>query len=116
MRALVTGVAGFIGSTLAEELLRRSHYVRGVDSFTSFYSAAAKRRNLQNLLIQSDFSFQETDLRYCELSPLLTGVDTVFHLAAQPVYDYPGRTDSHCTISTTFWLRSVCWRRLEMHR
>ncbi len=41
---LVTGVAGFIGSNLAEALLARGHRVRGLDNFLS-----GKRENLEGL-------------------------------------------------------------------
>jgi nucleoside-diphosphate-sugar epimerase len=37
MAWLVTGIAGFIGSHLAEELIRASDQVIGVDAFTSYY-------------------------------------------------------------------------------
>ena len=44
-RYLVTGAAGFIGSSLARELLRRGEQVRGVDNF-----ATGKRENLTDIL------------------------------------------------------------------
>lgn len=37
MKALVTGVAGFIGSTLAERLVRAGEDVVGIDCFTDYY-------------------------------------------------------------------------------
>ncbi|MGH7244666.1 MAG: GDP-mannose 4,6-dehydratase [Phycisphaerales bacterium] len=43
---LITGVAGFIGSHTAEELLRSGHRVIGIDNFDPFYSERAKRLNL----------------------------------------------------------------------
>ena len=46
MRALVTGVAGFIGSTLADALLARGDRVLGVDTFTPYYARAAKEANV----------------------------------------------------------------------
>jgi UDP-glucuronate 4-epimerase len=44
--ALVTGAAGFIGSHLAERLLREGVRVTGVDCFTDYYDPVLKRRNL----------------------------------------------------------------------
>jgi len=47
MKALVTGCAGFIGSTLTERLLEDGFYVFGIDSFTDYYSRAYKESNLE---------------------------------------------------------------------
>ena len=49
MRSLVTGVAGFIGSTLAETLVERGDKVIGIDSFLDYYDRAIKEQNLQTL-------------------------------------------------------------------
>ena len=84
MRALVTGAAGFIGSTLAERLVEQGHVVRGVDCFTPYYDTAAKRANLAGLLEHPLFELAQADLRVRDPAPLLGDVDVVFHLAAQP--------------------------------
>jgi len=81
---LVTGVAGFIGSHLAEALLARGYRVVGVDTLLDFYPVMIKRANLASLHQQAAFEFIEADLRACDLDSLLTGVNYVFHLAAQP--------------------------------
>lgn len=83
MRALVTGVAGFIGSHLAEALVAQGHVVRGVDAFLPTYDEAAKRRNLSTLLRSQLFELRELDLRR-DARGLLDGVDVVFHQAGQP--------------------------------
>ncbi len=81
-RALVTGVAGFIGSHLAQHLLASGYDVVGLDSFTSYYSSELKRTNLNPLLGKRGFSFREMDiLDLQELPPDLTHI---YHLAAQP--------------------------------
>ena len=82
MRVLVTGVAGFIGSHLAERLLAAGHAVVGVDCFTPYYPRPVKERNLAALT--GDFAFRELDLSADPLDGLLDGVDVVFHLAAYP--------------------------------
>ena len=46
MRALVTGVAGFVGSHLAESLRARGDSVLGIDCFTAYYDRAAKEANV----------------------------------------------------------------------
>jgi len=83
MRALVTGVAGFIGSTLAERLLGRGAEVVGIDCFTDYYPRPIKEANLSRLRQQPSFRFVEASLQQADLAALLDGVTHVFHLAAQ---------------------------------
>lgn len=83
MRALVTGGAGFIGSTLSERLLEQGASVRAIDAFTDFYPRPLKERNLENLRGRTGYEFIEGDLRDLDLSAALDGVTHVFHLAAQ---------------------------------
>ena len=78
-RALVTGVAGFIGSQLAEELLKSGHEVTGIDCFTPYYEERLKRAN-----VPDGIRLVECDLRDAELAALIDGNDVVFHQAAQP--------------------------------
>ena len=84
MHALVTGTAGFIGSTLADRLLGDGWQVRGIDCFTHYYDPAAKRRNLLGAQDNPRFELVEADLLDADLASLLEGVDVVFHQAAQP--------------------------------
>jgi len=83
MRCLVTGVAGFIGSHLAERLLADGHEVCGVDAFVDYYARHIKERNLEVARSSNRFTFVEGDLLKLDLAPLLDGVDWVFHQAAQ---------------------------------
>ena len=46
--AIITGVAGFIGSSLAEKLLKDNFKVVGIDSFTNYYSLHIKEKNIEN--------------------------------------------------------------------
>jgi nucleoside-diphosphate-sugar epimerase len=84
MRSVITGVAGFIGSHLAEKLLALGHEVVGVDKFLDNYARRFKDSNLSQFANHPSFSFINNDLTGIELSRLLTGTDYVFHLAAQP--------------------------------
>ena len=84
MIALVTGVAGFIGSNLAARLIEEGWTVRGVDRFTAYYEESAKRANLAPLQGHERFELVEADLLTTELSPLIDGVNVVFHQAGQP--------------------------------
>ena len=82
MRALVTGGAGFIGSTLVDRLLAEGHHVDVVDDLSSgsLANLAAARRNSEGHL-----TFHQLDVRSPELSELVRRCDpeVVFHLAAQ---------------------------------
>jgi UDP-glucose 4-epimerase len=84
LKSFITGVAGFIGSHLAQKLLGRGHQVVGMDKFLNNYPADFKKRNLAELASQANFLFLEQDLVRADLAALLQGVDYVFHLAAQP--------------------------------
>jgi len=81
---LVTGVAGFIGSHLAERLLREGHRVVGVDAFTDYYPRTVKMANLSSLLDESLFRFVELDMAQADLGPLVAEADFIFHQAGQP--------------------------------
>jgi len=83
LRYLLTGVAGFIGSHLAEHLLGRGDSVLGVDCFTDFYPRAIKEKNLAGLKGQKGFEFIEANLLNLDLPPLLKRVEGIFHLSAQ---------------------------------
>jgi nucleoside-diphosphate-sugar epimerase len=75
---LVTGVAGFIGSNIAQELLRRGERVRGIDNFVT-----GKRDNLESL--GGALDFREADLLNAKaLAEACRGVDYVLHQAAIP--------------------------------
>lgn len=83
MKALVTGVAGFIGSHLAASLLDQGAMVTGIDCFTDYYPRALKERNLEAIRPRDGFRFAETSIQNADLPALLDEVTHVFHLAAQ---------------------------------
>jgi nucleoside-diphosphate-sugar epimerase len=84
MRALVTGVAGFIGSHLGERLVAEGWEVLGLDCFTPYYPRATKWTNLERLRHLPRFQLVDDDLRTAELGQRVGGVDVIVHLAAQP--------------------------------
>jgi nucleoside-diphosphate-sugar epimerase len=74
---LVTGGAGFIGSHLTEELVRRGHSVRVVDSLIT-----GKRRNLEHI---RGVEFVEGDLADADVARrAMRGIEYVLHQAAIP--------------------------------
>ncbi len=81
--ALVTGAAGFIGSTLTERLLAMDVRVTGVDLFTDYYDPAFKRRNVAAAVAHPNFRLLELDLGEADLAAL-PDADVVYHQAAQP--------------------------------
>src|SRR5436190_1945469 len=83
MRALVTGVAGFVGSHLADALLSSGAAVVGVDCFTPYYARVAKEDNVAGARADPRFELVEADMRTCDIGAMLDGVDVVFHQAAQ---------------------------------
>jgi len=83
MKSIVTGVAGFIGSHLAERLIQEGHEVEGIDCFTDYYARSIKEQNLKGLLKEPGFAFMEANLLETDLNKILIGIDCVFHQAAQ---------------------------------
>jgi len=85
MKVLVTGAAGFIGSYVAETLLKRGDDVVGLDNFNDYYDPAKKRANERRLCAYIDFKMIEADIRD---RPTMFQVfeeerfDSVAHLAA----------------------------------
>jgi nucleoside-diphosphate-sugar epimerase len=81
--AVVTGVAGFVGSHLAERLLEDGWRVKGVDCFTDTYARSIKERNLTVAKGHAGFSLAEVDLATGDVGEAVRGSDVVFHLAGQ---------------------------------
>ena len=76
---LITGIAGFIGSSLAHALVERGNEVRGIDNFST-----GKRENLAG--IEKRVDLRELDLKTpsVALNAACNGVDYIFHQAALP--------------------------------
>ncbi len=82
MKALVTGAAGFVGSSISARLLAEGWDVVGVDAMTDYYEVDRKEENLARL--GQGFDLVRAPLAEVDLDALLAGVDVVFHQAGQP--------------------------------
>ena len=82
---LITGGAGFIGSSLASQLLQDNQRVTVLDNFDPFYNRLIKQRNLAELKVHPNFTFHELDI--CDLPALRASLqgdyDTIIHIAAK---------------------------------
>ncbi|WP_223634653.1 NAD-dependent epimerase [Planococcus sp. 4-30] len=85
MKILITGAAGFIGSTLAKKLLKQNYSIIGIDNLNDYYSVSLKEARL-SLLENSNFIFHKTDLEDSkEIASIFEKEkpDVVVNLAAQ---------------------------------
>jgi UDP-glucuronate 4-epimerase len=85
MAYLITGGAGFVGSHVAEQLLKRGETVVVIDNFNDYYDPAIKRRNVERLNQHEKFTLIEDDIRNVERVNRLFaehGITHVAHLAA----------------------------------
>jgi UDP-glucuronate 4-epimerase len=86
MTVLVTGIAGFIGSKLAQFLSSSGESVLGVDNFNDYYSVSLKRIRVEKLLVPFDVEVRDLDIsNNSQVKDLIEEVKptSIFHLAAQ---------------------------------
>lgn len=82
---LITGGAGFIGSSLADSLLKENNKVIVIDNFCNFYSPEIKEKNIENALKNSNYKLYRKDIRDKEALKEIfdkENIDCVIHLAA----------------------------------
>ena len=82
---LITGVAGFIGSNLLDELLKnKDNIIIGIDNFNEFYDPSIKRKNIEHNLENNNFKFYNIDLLDTNsLNKIFENhkIDSIVHLA-----------------------------------
>ena len=82
---LITGGAGFIGSSLSEKLIEEGNKVIAIDNFCDFYDPKIKENNVKELLKNSNFKLYRKDIRDREAIKQIFNenkIDVVMHLAA----------------------------------
>jgi len=62
LKILISGVAGFIGSHMAERLLQKGYAVTGIDNFSNLYSLSMYRDTVTSLYKNKNFEFIKTDI------------------------------------------------------
>ena len=85
MTYLITGGAGFIGSSLADDLLEKNNKVVVIDNFCDFYNPQIKENNIKNALENENYKLYRGDIRDKELLNKIfseNNIDIVVHLAA----------------------------------
>jgi nucleoside-diphosphate-sugar epimerase len=80
---LVTGVAGFIGSHIAETLLLQGEKIIGIDQFNDYYDLSLKRKNAIDLEKYANFQLIEADIQAIDWQPILKDITVIYHQAAQ---------------------------------
>ncbi|RME54155.1 NAD-dependent epimerase/dehydratase family protein [Candidatus Woesearchaeota archaeon] len=86
MKILVTGAAGFIGSSLVDKLLSMNVEVVGVDNFNKYYSVQRKESNVKNALNNEKFKLIKADVNDKDVMEDIFAneeIDKVVHLAAR---------------------------------
>ena len=86
MTILVTGIAGFIGSHLAKNLLKRGESILGIDNLSDYYDVNLKKDRLNNLKTYKNLTFENVDIsNYDDLEKVIKKykISKVCHLAAQ---------------------------------
>ena len=86
MNILVTGCAGFIGSSVVEKLLSYDEIkIVGLDNFDPYYPRDIKEKNVKNFIKNENFLFYEDDIRNDKILDEIfknNKIDAVIHLAA----------------------------------
>ncbi len=91
MKILITGCAGFIGFSLSEYLLKKDHYIVGIDNLDNYYSVKIKKKRLGILKKYKKFHFYKLDITNDAILKKKISVlkfDYVYHFAAQPGVRY----------------------------
>ena len=90
-KILITGAAGFIGFSLAKDLLSKGYKIYGIDNFDNYYSTSLKKERIKILNLNKNFYFKKIDIKNKNLLfKFLKNkeLNFIFHFAAQPGVRY----------------------------
>jgi len=95
---IITGGAGFIGSSLADQLIAEGCQVTLIDNFDPFYDKEIKERNIANLLLHPNCKLLEIDINNIDAlrNQLVEEYDVIVHLAAKAGVHASIRTPVAC--------------------
>jgi UDP-glucuronate 4-epimerase len=116
MRVLVTGAAGFIGSSVSATLSSSGHEVLGIDNYSDYYSIELKKRRVKEFLSNSNVTFQEIDIsQFEEISDSIKKFrpNAVINLAAQAGVRLPVGTFNKYISSNVIGFTNVARASLE---
>lgn len=84
MNIFITGIAGFIGFSLAKFLIKKNYKIYGVDNFDNYYNVKLKKDRIK-ILKSIGVNFKKIDINNKKLKKYLLNkkIDIVYHLAAQ---------------------------------
>ena len=82
MKVIVTGAAGFIGSTLSEKLISQGFSVIGIDSVNDNYDVKIKNSNISGLLKNKNFKFINSNILDIDFGGKYSEIQAIFHQAA----------------------------------
>jgi len=106
MKSIVTGGAGFIGSHLVDKLLEENNKVIVIDNFSG-----GKKENLEHHSNNKNLKIYKKDICDENIKDLFEGVNTVYHLAAQPRVQYSidnPKSTNKTNIEGTLNLLEIC--------
>ncbi len=112
MTLCITGVAGFIGSNLAEMAIAAGHPVVGIDCFLGdSYDSEIKKRNLSSIRNNNLFEFHEVDMSDRVFPEIIKSCTQIVHLAAMPglmkSWENPNLYVKHNILSTINLIESA---------
>lgn len=86
MNIMITGAAGFIGSSLADKLLHENHNVIAIDNFNDFYNPQIKEKNIAHNIGNPNYKLYRVDICDADAMRLIMSenrIDAIVHLAAR---------------------------------
>ena len=117
MQILITGGAGFIGSTLADKLLKENNQIIVLDNFNDYYNPQIKEDNVKNNLNNTNYKLYRGDICDKELVSKIfeeNKIDKVVHIAARAGVR-PSLEDPLAYVQTNIYGTTVILEQMQKH-